>query len=573
MSAIGDLVVNLVARTKQFTGPMTSAVGALSQLKSAAASSTSGLGGVTAGLGAAGVAATAVVGLAGAIGLVAGKAVAMAASLETSTVAFETLLGSADAAREHLGQLQQFAAKTPFEFNELVGASRRLMALGFESSQTLPILRVVGDAVGALGLGSEGIDRVTLALGQMNAKGKVSAQEINQLAEAGIPAWDMIAKKMGIGIPEAMKLAENGAISSGVGINAVMEGMQQKFGGGMEKQSSTLAGVWSTLRDSVGLVMTEIGQEIMSAFDLTGSISSFTEFVNTFRSTWMPAIRGGIQAVAETWRGTMILFQEAWNGWLGQSVSLLVDFVANFDLYFGVLYQNVILWASNSLNTVTNFFNNAAQMGGWFVDNLGNFFVSAGQFAITVFQNLGENIRGVWSGILSYIQGNGFKFNATPLLDGFESTISAMPNLTSAAIADTTHELDRLYEELGNRQAEATAGAIQAAVPAVAEAAFVPLAEEDLAGKKEKDTKENEENPEDGERNEKSSGDFAGALTKGSAEAVAAIQRAQFGGSGPNKKLEDLGKKQLETQQKMAIALTALADGKGQLEEEVADFG
>ena len=38
----------------------------------------------------------------------------------------------------------------------------------------------------------------------MQAKGKVSAEEMLQLAEAGVPAWEMLANKIGTDIPTAM---------------------------------------------------------------------------------------------------------------------------------------------------------------------------------------------------------------------------------------------------------------------------------------------------------------------------------------------------------------------------------
>lgn len=190
------------------------------------------------------------------------EALRVSENLNMAQLAFGTMLGSGEKAKGFLDQLQQFAASTPFEFPELVDAAKRMMAMGFESDQVLPTLRSIGDAAAALGGGAQFIDGVTTALGQMQAKGKVSAEEMNQLAERGVPAWQMLSDKIGVSIPEAMKLAENGAIAASTAIPAILEGMNQKFGGQMETASQTLTGVWSNFKDQVTMTLGDIGKEL-----------------------------------------------------------------------------------------------------------------------------------------------------------------------------------------------------------------------------------------------------------------------------------------------------------------------
>ena len=217
-----------------------------------------------------------------ALGAAAIGSIKLAADLEQSRVAFTTLLGSGEKARKFLDELAAFAASTPFEFRELQDASRRLLAFGFNAKDIIPIMNSVGGAAAGLGLGKEGIDRMTLALGQMQAKGKVSAQEMMQLAEAGVPAWEMLAKAIGVGIPEAMKLGEKGAIDSTTAINALVAGMNAKFPGMLEKQSQTINGQLSNLRDGVTLTATLIGEKLISAFHITDAVRAAAEAVSGF---------------------------------------------------------------------------------------------------------------------------------------------------------------------------------------------------------------------------------------------------------------------------------------------------
>ena len=186
-----------------------------------------------------------------------------AGEMQQARTAFTTMLKSGEAANAMLRDLQNFALATPFEFRELQDAARRMMALGFSAQEVIPTLRTIGDAVSALGGGSEMINRVTLALGQMRAKGTAQAEEMRQLAEAGIPAWDALAKKLGVDVATAMKMVESRSVSAATAIGAVMESMNQRFAGGMEAQSKTLLGQWSNLKDQIFKTMSEIGEAML----------------------------------------------------------------------------------------------------------------------------------------------------------------------------------------------------------------------------------------------------------------------------------------------------------------------
>jgi len=182
-------------------------------------------------------------------------ALKVGSEMEQTKIAFTTMLGSGEKATKFLGELKAFAAGTPFEFPGLVDSARRLQALGFEAEKVIPSLRAIGNASAALGGGAQMIDRVTLALGQMTSKGKVSAQEINQLAESGIGAWKILAEGMGKKIPEVMALAEKGMLNAGRAVPEILNALNEQFDGMMEKQAKTMAGQWSNVKDQITFIM------------------------------------------------------------------------------------------------------------------------------------------------------------------------------------------------------------------------------------------------------------------------------------------------------------------------------
>lgn len=181
---------------------------------------------------------------------------------QKATIAFSTMLGSNTKANAFLDQLQAFAAKTPFNFSGLVQSSQRLLAMGFSAKQILPTLTAVGDASAAMGGDPEVMNRTIIALGQIQAKGKLASQEMMQLTENGIPAWQLLADKIGVSVPEAMALVEKRAVSSSVAVAALTEGMEKRYGGMMEKQSHTFSGLLSNLQDT----FQQIAGKVMSPF-------------------------------------------------------------------------------------------------------------------------------------------------------------------------------------------------------------------------------------------------------------------------------------------------------------------
>lgn len=221
-------------------------------------------------------------GLGLAIAGIGAASVKAAADMEQTRKAFTTLLKDATLAKDFLAELETFAANTPFELPGLLQASKKMLAFGFTANQVIPILTAVGDSAAALGMGQDGIDRLTIAIGQMQAKGKVSAEEMLQLAEAGVPAWQMLADAMGTSIPQAMKMAEKGTIDSATGIQAIISGMNSKFGGMMQEQSSTINGMLSNIQDSIGQTMTVVGNEITEGLDLKPALKEAQDDLSDF---------------------------------------------------------------------------------------------------------------------------------------------------------------------------------------------------------------------------------------------------------------------------------------------------
>jgi tape measure domain-containing protein len=199
---------------------------------------------------------------------IASTSISFNAQMEQARIGFTTMLGSAERAEAFLSDMAEFAAKTPFEFPELLDASKRMLAYGFAAEDVLPTMEAVGNASAAVGLGTEGINRIILALGQMRAKGKLSAEEMRQLTETGIPAWEILAEAMNKTTAEIMDMQSKGLIPADRAIKMLVEGMNKRFPDMMKNMENTWEGVTSTIKDvwrmTIGAVTQNLFQGVVS---------------------------------------------------------------------------------------------------------------------------------------------------------------------------------------------------------------------------------------------------------------------------------------------------------------------
>lgn len=235
------------------------------------------------------------------LGALAGFGLKSAAELEQTQIGFEALLGSAELAEAKLVELQDFAAKTPFEFAGVADAARRILAFGDSVGKTaddvIPTLTTIGDLVSVLGGSQESINSVVRAFGQIASKGKVSQEELLQLAEAlpGFNANAAIAASLGLSVADSMEAITAGEVSAKEGIDGLLAGMAKFPGaaGAMQKQSETLLGVFSTFKDTIAIQLTEAFQPVIP--QIKQSLAELTPVIGEALSVLAPAL-GGLTA-------------------------------------------------------------------------------------------------------------------------------------------------------------------------------------------------------------------------------------------------------------------------------------
>lgn len=190
-----------------------------------------------------------------------------ASAMEQAKISFTTMLGSAQKADSFIKQMVDFAAKTPFEMAGLQQSASQMIAAGISAEKVIPIMTTLGDVTSGMGTGSEGIRRAVIALQQMNAAGRITGEDLNQLRDAGIPVYDLLAAATGKSKAEVVKLAQAGKLGKKE-LDAMMKALEtgkglERFSGLMSKQSASLQGMWSTMKDTFAQGMAGIIKPLM----------------------------------------------------------------------------------------------------------------------------------------------------------------------------------------------------------------------------------------------------------------------------------------------------------------------
>jgi tape measure domain-containing protein len=230
------------------------------------------------------------------------------AQIEKYTTGFTNMLGSAEAAQQVMSQIQEDAAKTPFDVASLTQANQYLISAGENASYARNTIMALGDAVSATGGGNDELNRMAQNLQQIANTGKATAVDIKQFAYAGIDVYGILADYTGKSTAEVQKMT----ISYDLLTQALQAASEEggRYYNSMDTQSQTMNGRVSTLKDNVkqlaglltgdlssgvGVVIGNLNDMLVAAQEayktdgwigLAGAITGLTEPINTAKNAF-----------------------------------------------------------------------------------------------------------------------------------------------------------------------------------------------------------------------------------------------------------------------------------------------
>ena len=224
--------------------------------------------------------------------------------MENYQLAFENLLGSAEAANAALEAIKADAASTPFDVAGLVSANRLLISTGQSADEARQVINALGNAVSASGGGNAELERMASNLQQIANVGKASAVDIRQFAYAGIDIYGILADYTGLAKNEVQGLT----ISYDLLVEALKAASAEggRYAGAMEAYSQTLQGRMDTLADNATQLAGALTEGLFEAQkELVEAASGWVETLQTTLEAEGPAAMAvaGVQIVFDLLQG------------------------------------------------------------------------------------------------------------------------------------------------------------------------------------------------------------------------------------------------------------------------------
>ena len=207
------------------------------------------------------------------------------ATIEQYQTSFEVMTGSAEKAAEVVDRLKKLGAETPFEMPQLAEVTQLLMNYGFTADEAIDRMQMLGD----ISQGSaDKMQRIATAYGQMSSAGKVQLEDVKQMIEAGFNPLQEISESTG----ESMQSLYDRISSGTLAVDEITASMQRatseggKYYQSMEKQSQTITGMISTLKDNAQQLLGEVVQPITESFStqlLPAAIDAIDQLTTAFQ--------------------------------------------------------------------------------------------------------------------------------------------------------------------------------------------------------------------------------------------------------------------------------------------------
>lgn len=197
------------------------------------------------------------------------KSIGEAFKFEKATSDFKVLLGSIDAAKEHMADLRSFAASTPLTFEDLAKSSKLLLSFGASVDEVMPAMKMLGDI--AMG-DAQKFQGLSLVFAQVKSAGKLMGQDLLQMINQGFNPLTIISQQTGKSMSELKDMMGEGQISFEMVAEAMRIATSEGglFNNAMGEAAKTGEGMVSTLQDN------------------------WTEAVRTFGEAFSDSAKGGI---------------------------------------------------------------------------------------------------------------------------------------------------------------------------------------------------------------------------------------------------------------------------------------
>jgi tape measure domain-containing protein len=399
-----------------------------------------------------------------------GSKVAMAT--EKNQAVFGVMLKDMGQGKAVVDSLQNSKAVGLFDNDEVLNSGRLLFKAGVAAIDLKGKTEQLATIAAAT---STELGDLTRIYQQGANQGSFGQDKINQLAERGIDIYHALEAATGQSGAALKKMISDGKIGvpeMDAALAHLTEG-QGIYAGSLETLGNTTSGMLATIKNNIMQALGTLmgaGTEARKPFlqmlvgwsesvkngigAVVPLISQFAEMVKsifTGLSGVMSGLFGGIFSGASSMFSGIIALTMEWLTkfkWFFMNLWPIAKFTFNLVALTAVTaFNDIAYWLTDTMPAYAQ----------WFSDNFVNIFSDMGSAVGAIIVNMGTNIKNNMMAIWNWIKSGGTESLAlswVPLLDGFKSTLSELPNVPERAMTELEKSMQAHSETLGTQLAD-----------------------------------------------------------------------------------------------------------------------
>ncbi len=193
------------------------------------------------------------------------------------------MTGSQEMAQAGLAELKDTTLGTAYGLDVASKSAQSFLTRGMALGNATDQVRIWADAVSFYGEGTnEQLESVVDAIGKMYSKGKVEADQLDRLFDAGIGAAEIYAQATGTAVSKVKDDLSSGAIGAAQFIDVVSQSLDKGVSSGAAKDAG---GTWATTFANMQAAVTRGWTNVISSLDealaargLPSSMEMVTQF-------------------------------------------------------------------------------------------------------------------------------------------------------------------------------------------------------------------------------------------------------------------------------------------------------
>jgi phage tail tape-measure protein len=192
-----------------------------------------------------------------AVGAGVGVIARVGSGFEDLKDSLDTVFGSIKAGDEAMNRVFEFAQTTPFQIEDATKAFIALKSAGIEPS--MDMLQTFADTA-SVSVDQLGTFEALVRMVQRSASGGMGLEELNMISDRGIDVLGILSDKLNLGKDD---IAEFGKTAEGAAemVQALIAGLNEKFGGAMESKMDNL----STKTSNMVIAFKQLGDELFKS--------------------------------------------------------------------------------------------------------------------------------------------------------------------------------------------------------------------------------------------------------------------------------------------------------------------